>query len=513
MNATKRVISNTGFLYAKMLITIFIVLFSTRFVLQALGAEDYGIFSLVSGIVLMLAFVNAAMSTSTQRYISYYLGGGYSSKVGEIFRTSLQLHFILAILLTVLFEFAGLFIFDGFLNISAERIAAAKTIFHFMVLSTFFTILTVPYTAALVAHEDFFFESLIGIAEAIFKLVIAIILFFTYKDRLVLYGALMAGIIVLSCLLKAVFGSVKYRECKGIQFTVCNRELIGEMSSFACWNLFGALCGVGRVQGTAVILNMFFGTVVNAAYGVAKQVSNQSSTFSANMLKALNPHIMKNEGQGNRQQMLYLSMVASRFGYFLLAFFAIPLLAETPFVLNAWLKTVPEYTEIFCRLILIGGLVGQITIGLQTAAQSVGKIKLYQSTVGGLLLLNLPASYAALKMGCNAYVVFIVAVFVELLAAVIRIFYLRRLAGLSVRQYIQEVIVPVCLCTGPVAMVVMAMQRLLPMGWLRLFVVVMVSSISFYVSIYTMGINQRERRQVTALLQSVPRKLRTRISK
>ncbi|MBL4901148.1 MAG: MATE family efflux transporter [Desulfocapsa sp.] len=512
MSSANRVISNTGFLYAKMLITMFVALFSTRLVLQALGAEDFGIFSLVSGIVLLLAFVNAAISTSTQRFISICLGSGDSEKVADVFRTSLQLHLGLAIFLAFLLELVGLFIFDGFLNIPSERMAASKIIYHFMVVSTFFTIISVPYVAALVAHEDFWFEALIGIAGSILKLIVAVVLFYSNGDRLVLYGALMAGIIVINCLLNVVFAIVKYEECKRIQLNVFDRRLMGEMSSFACWNLFGALCSVGRAQGTAVILNVFFGTIVNAAYGVARQVSSQTSTFSVNMLKALSPLIMKSEGGGDRQKMLYLSMVASRFGYFLLAFFAVPLIAEAPFVLDVWLKTVPDYTVIFCRLILIGGLVGQITIGLQTAAQSVGKIKLYQSVVGSLLLLNVPVSWVVLKMGYNAYVVFLIAIFFELLAAVLRIFFLRKLAGLPVGQYVKEVVVRGCLCTIPVVVTVLLVQLFLPPGWLRLFSVVAVSSVTFCVTIYCIGMNGREKKQVISIMHTVPQKIKARMS-
>ncbi len=343
MKTAKRVISNTGFLYGKMLVTMFIALYSTRLVLQALGAADYGIFSLVSGVVLMLAFVNAAMTTSTQRIISYHLGSGDHDKVAVIFRTSLQLHLFLAILLAFVFELVGLLLFDVFLHIADSRIGAAKIIYHFMVISTFCTILSVPYVAAMTAHEDFWFESLVGVIESLLKLGTAMILFSCAGDRLILYGALMAGIIVVICLLKVLFSSKRYQECQRIHFLSCDFHLAKEMLSFASWNLFGALCGLSKSQGTAVILNIFFGTVVNAAYGIARQVNSQVSSFSLNMLKALNPIIMKNEGQGNRQQMLYLSMVASRFGFFLLAFFAIPLIAGAPFVLDVWLKTVPEY--------------------------------------------------------------------------------------------------------------------------------------------------------------------------
>jgi O-antigen/teichoic acid export membrane protein len=254
----------------------------------------------------------------------------------------------------------------------------------------------------------------------------------------VVYGLLTAILGGISFLLYAGYCLKKYNECTLMEYKI-DKPLIKELSSFAGWNLFGALCGIGRTQGLAVLLNMFFGTIINAAYGVANQVAGQMNFFSATMLRALNPQIMKSEGMNDRQRMLRLSMMASKFGFFLLAFIAIPCIFEMPAILKFWLKDVPEYTTVFCSLVLIGSLANQLTIGLQSAIQATGKIKKYQSIVGSILLLNLPVSYILLKLNFPAYSVLIGFICIELIACGFRLVFLKKIAGLSIREYFNRV--------------------------------------------------------------------------
>ena len=493
MNSTKRVILNTGFLYTKMLISVGITLYSTRLILNALGAEDFGIFNLVAGVIAMLSFLNAAMTASTQRYLSYYLGAGDSAKLKAIFQSSVILHLLIGIFIIVILEIAGIFLFDGFLNIPAERISTAKIVYHFMVVSTFFTINAVPYDSAINAHEDLLFDAITGVIETFFKLGIAIWLIYTGYDKLILYGLLMAALTILIRIIKSIFCYRRYLECKLRKNNPVDYNLFKEMFSFAGWNMFGALCGLGRSQGLAIILNLFFGPIVNAAYGVANQVNGQLYAFSSNMLKALNPQIMKSEGEGDRKRMLNLSMKASKYGFFLLAIFAIPLIIEMPYVLKLWLKNVPEYTIAFCRLVLIATLSNLLTIGMQTAIQATGKIKVYQSVVGGLLLLNLPIAWILLKYGLPAYSVLISAIFIELVACIFRLYFLKQIAGLSITIYLRQVILKLILpliITIPFIIIILGMKD---EGFARLILTSAVSSIIFISSIYKFGIDEEER--------------------
>lgn len=501
MSNTKRVIYNTGFLYGKMIISMFVALYSTRLILNALGAEDYGIFNLVAGVIAMLSFLNAAMTTSTQRYLSYYFGAKQTEKLKAIFNASVTLHLVIGLGVALLLEIAGLFLFNGFLNIPAERIPSAKIIYHFMVVSMFFTINAVPYDAAINAHEDLFFDAITGILESLLKLGIAIFLLYTASDKLILYGLLIASTTIFIRIIKSVFCLKRYPESKVRSLFKVEISLFREMLSFAGWNLFGALCGMGRSQGLAIILNLFFGPIVNAAYGIATQINGQLMNFSGNMLKALNPQIMKSEGSGERKHMLKLAMRASKYAFLLLSFFAIPLLFEMDYVLKLWLKNVPGYTIIFCRLALLASLANLLTIGLQTAIQATGKIKIYQSVVGGLLLLNLPIAWLLLRFGFPAYSVLASAILIELLACCIRLYLLHQIAGLSVMAYLRNVIFRifgvVCFSLIPCFLILTNMTA----SFLRLVIIALSSSVVLVIGIYMLGLERDEQMLVTSIIE------------
>ena len=440
MHSTKKVLKNTIFLYIKMLFSIFVALFSTRLVLNAMGVSDYGVYTLVAGVIALLSFLNAAMTVSTQRFMSFYLGAGLQEKIQSVFQASIILHLLLGIIIVFFLEIIGYFLFDGFLNINPDRVVAAKTVYHFMVISTFFTINAIPYDSTINAHENMLFDAVVGVIESSLKFGIAIWLTFSDSDRLVMYGLLIALLTILIRIIKSVYCNKKYSECKFSLSIKIDYPLLKEMFSFASWNLFGVLAGMGKNQGVAIMINIFYGTVVNAAYGIANQVAGQLLSFSTMMLKAVNPQIMKSEGTNDRQRMLKLAMMTSKFSFFLMSFFVIPVIFEMPNLLELWLKEVPEYTVIFCDLILISILVNQLTIGLQSAFQATGNIKRYQFIIGSLLLLNLPIGYVLLKQGFPVYYVLISFIFIELLASFFRLILLKRIAGLSIQEYFKRVI-------------------------------------------------------------------------
>lgn len=440
MGAANKVILNTGILYGRMLLTMGISLYSTRLVLNALGSTDYGIFNLVAGVIAMLAFLNTAMATSTQRYLSFHQAKDEPTILKKIFTNSLMLHVLIGIIIVVVLEIAGVFLFNGFLNIPNNRIESAKIIYHFMAGSIFFSISVVPFIASLNAHENMIWIAFVSIIEVLLKLGVALLLLNSQYDKLLLYGLLTASISLLILILHMTYCLKNYRECTLYKFWKFDKILIKELTSFAGWNLFGSLCTLGRVEGFTILLNLFFGAVINAAYGIANQVAGQLSFFSVTMLQALNPQIMKSEGADNRKRMLRLSMIASKFSFFLLAVVAIPIIFEMNSILKFWLKNVPEFTVVFCRLILFGTMINQLTIGLQSALQATGKIKFYQIVVGCLILLNLPLAYFLLKLGYPAYSALISYIIIELFACSFRIYFLKKVGGLSISEYFEKVI-------------------------------------------------------------------------
>jgi O-antigen/teichoic acid export membrane protein len=436
MQPANRVVVNTGFLYGKMFITILISLYSTRLILNALGATDYGVFNLVGGVVSMLTFLNSAMANATQRYMSYSLGEGNKEKLVSIFSSSVVLHLVIGIIIVFILEFAGLFLFDGLLKIPAERLGSAKIVYHFMVVSTFFAINAVPYDAAINSHEDFLFDAITGIFESVLKLGIAISLLFAPFDKLILYGLLIALLTILVRIIKSVYCFRKYDECRTRIRSGINVPLTKEMLAFAGWNLFGSFCTIARNQGLAVILNHFFGIIINAAYAIANQVNSNLLLFSVNMLKSINPQITKSEGGGDRQRTLRLTTLAVKLSFFLLAFFAIPVLLEMPFLLKIWLKTVPENTIIFCQLMIILTLILLMTAGLNVLIQAVGRIKMSQTVTGSLLIMNVPLSWGLIKFGFPAYSVLVGSIFLEIIAGGSRIWFSKILGGLNVKEFL-----------------------------------------------------------------------------
>lgn len=423
-----------------MLLTVGVSLYSTRLVLNALGSTDYGIFNLVAGVIAMLAFLNTAMATSTQRYLSFHQGRNEPRMLKKIFTNSLILHLFIGIIIVTGLEIAGVFLFNGFLNIPANRMESARMIYHFMAGSIFFSIAVVPFIASLNAHENMIWIALVSIIEVLLKLGVALVLLNSQNDKLLLYGLLTALISLLVLIIHMIYCLKNYRECTLDKFWIVDKSLIKELTSFAGWNLFGSLCTLGRVEGFAILLNLFFGTVINAAYGIANQVAGQLSFLSVTMLQALNPQIMKSEGADNRDRMLRLSMIASKFSFFLIAVISIPIIFEMNSILKFWLKNVPEFTVVFCRLILIGTMINQLTIGLQSALQATGNIKFYQIVVGSLIICNLPIAYFLLKLGYPAYSALISYIVIEILACSFRVYFLKKVGGLSISEYFAKVI-------------------------------------------------------------------------
>ncbi len=450
MHPSNKIAFNAGILYGRVFITAGITLFTTRLVLSILGISDYGIYNLVSGMVLMLSFLSTAMTVATQRNLSFHSGSGDSENRRRVFSNSLVLHLIGGIIIIFVLELAGWFLFDGFLNIPPERIHAAWLVYRMMICTIFFSLLSIPFVASMYAHENMHLVAIIHIVEAILRLLAAYsVLWIGHGDRLIYYGlfGVLTGVIALC--LYAGFAIRFYKECSLSIRRFVRLSEIRKMGIFAGWNLFGALCTVGRTQGLSLILNLFLGVIINAAYAVAGQLGNYLSFFSTVILQSINPQIMKSEGNGDRKRMLRLSMTACKLAFFLLAFIAIPCLFEMESLLGLWLEEVPAYSVIFCILIVLASLIGVLTIGLNSAILAIGDIRNYQLIAGLIYLFNLPIAYLILRKGYDASWTLVGFIISELLIAFLRIFFLKLKVGLDLQElfnkvYVKE-IVPVLL--------------------------------------------------------------------
>jgi O-antigen/teichoic acid export membrane protein len=506
LRAANKVVLNTGILYGRMLLTVGISLYSTRLILNALGATDFGIFQLVAGVIAMLSFLNNAMATSTQRFLSFYQGENDMVMQKKVFTNSLQIHIIIGLILVLVLELLGFFLFDGFLNIPLDKISVAKAIYHLMSATVFFTVLSVPFMGTLIAHENLLWVSIVSIIETLLKLGIALLLLTLLNNKLLIYGLLTECICLLSLILYAGFCFKKYSECTLDGLFIIDKVQMKQLSSFAGWNLFGALCSLGRTQGLAILLNIFLGTVVNAAYGIANQVSSQMAFFSSSLLRALNPQIMKSEGAGDRDRMLRLSMMACKFCFFLLAIVSIPCIFEMESILKIWLKNVPEHTLIFCRLILLGILINQLTIGLQSAIQATGKIKMYQTVVGTIILLNLPIAYFLLKYNYPVHYVLLSYCSIELIACVARLYFLKIVAELSPRLYFKRVFISLIIPVLVSIITCIIVYNYISSSY-RVIYTIFYSSIFFIVSIYIGGLCKDEKEIIKNILIKIKNKI------
>ena len=504
MQAANKVAFNTFVMYAKMLITMGISLYSTRLVLNALGATDYGVYMLIAGVIAMLSFLNSAMATSTLRYFSFYQGKNDLLMQKKVFTNSYILHIAIAIFVVMLLLVLIPFLFNGFLNIQPDRIPAARFVYCFMAISVFFSIISVPFNASIAAHENMLWLAVIYTIENLLKFAIAIsLVMFAQNDRLFIYGLLMSIVALCSFIIYLTYCKKKYEECH-FQWSL-DIPLIKELFAFSGWNFYGVLCNIGKIQGLAVLLNIFGGTIVNAAYGIANQVSVQLNFFSRTMIGTMNPQIMKSEGMNNRKRTLRLSMTASKFGFFLLAFIAVPCIFEMPAILKIWLNNVPENTVIFCSLFLVGALITQLTFGIQSAIQAIGKIKLYQTIIGTVLLLNLPISYILLKFGFPVYSVMISFVLIEIMASTTQLILIKKIACLSIKEYFNRVFLREIV---PVLLLIISCWTITHTLFFdyRFIVTGMVSVIIFAAGIYFTGLCKDEKNLVDKILKKILRK-------
>lgn len=500
MSTASRVIKNSGYLYLRIFIVTGISLWTTRLVLNALGATDYGIFNIVGGVISMLAFLNTAMASATQRFMSYSEGENNKEKQKTIFNISMVFHLIVASFVALLLVALGFYFFNHVLNIPTDRLFAAKTIFLCLIISTVFGIMSVPYEAILNAHENMLYYSIVGVLDSLLRLVVALILYHTSYDKLIVYGNLMALIPIITLTIMRVYCHKKYDECIIAPRKYFDKSLMSEMFHFAGWNFLPNIANVIVVQGSSIVLNAFWGVLINAAHGVANQLAGYLLIFSNSMQKALNPVIVKKEGEHDRSRMVLYSLAGNKFSYLLFAFFAIPACVEMPFILKLWLKNPPEYAILFCRLIIVRRMIGQLTVTFSTSIGAIGQIKQRSLTNFIIMALALPVSWLAFKEGAPVYSLYIVLMLMVLFTSLSDIFYMHRQCNLQIPIFLKKVFMPCLLITaiGFVGDVLFSLW--MQSSFLRLFCVLIIGSILFGLATYLIGLEKNEKDLFNSLI-------------
>ncbi len=385
----KRIAKNTLLLYSRMLFLMAVNLYVSRVMLNILGVEDFGIYSVVGGIVIILSFLNGAMTSATQRFLNYELGRGTAESVMRVFNTAQVIHLLVSGVVLLLAETVGLWFLNTYMNITPERMWAANWVFQFSVLTFMVNVVSVPYNACIIAHERMSAFAYISIYEALVKLAVAFLILLVAFDRLIAYGAF---IMLAQVSVRVVYGMYcgrHFDECRHFTFNI-DKSLFKSMLSFSSWTIVGSLGSIAHTQGIAIIINIFFSAAVNAAQGIANQVNNAVNQFVTNFLTAMNPQVVKNFATGELEKMHRLIFRGCRFAFYLVSFFVIPLVLEAPTILRIWLKIVPEYAIIFVRLVLLISLFNCFSGLLATAQGATGKVQIYQATLTTIGLFHLP---------------------------------------------------------------------------------------------------------------------------
>ena len=490
-NKYKRMAKNAGMLYFRMLLTMAVALYTSRVILQTLGVEDFGIYNVVAGFVTMLGFLHGAMSSATQRFLAFELGQSGEKDVRGIFSMSMNIHILIAVIVLVVGETLGLWFVRTQMTIPIDRMFAAEWVFHLALLSFMVTIISVPYNALIIAHEQMSIFAAVSILDVILKLLIVFMLGWFGMDKLILYGLLSLTVVFIIFMVYRSYCKSKFVESKFRLYW--NRRLFNTMLSYTGWNLWGNIAAVMSGQGVNVLLNIFFGPTVNAARAIAMQVSGALNSFVQNLQVAINPQIIKSYAAQVMAYMHKLVCYGAKYNFFVLLLLALPVLNNIELILPVWLGVVPESTSIFTKLIIINILIDSLSPSLMTAAQATGRIKLYQFVVGGLLLINVPTSYIILKMGGAAYTVFYVSIGLSMLALLARIYLISNLIEMKKKVYLVDSIIPILSVATLVFVINFFLEESFSSTLLGFSLSVIFSGILVITTVLMVGLNKDER--------------------
>ena len=490
-SSTSRIAKNTLLLYFRMLLTMGVTLYTSRVILNALGVEDYGIYNVVGGVVAMFGILSGSLSSAISRFITFELGKGDLEKLKRIFCTSVNIQVILIAIITVLMETIGIWFLNNKMVIPSERLAAANWVFQFSVVTFALNLLSVPYNAVIIAHEKMSAFAYISIVDVTLKLIVAFIIAYNPFDKLVYYGLLIMICGVINRSIYAIYSKRHFEEAT--YRMIFEKGLMKEMFGFAGWNFIGSASALLRDQGGNLLINLFFGPTVNAARGIAMQVSHAATSFVTSFTTAVNPQITKSYATGEHDYMMKLAFQSAKFSFFILLFIALPIIVSTSYILNLWLVDVPDNTIIFVRLILIFVLSETLASPLVTIMLATGKIRNYQIVVGGFQMLNFPLTYLCYKLGAPSESIFLVAICVSVICEMSRLIMLQKMVRLSIIAFLKKVYFRVWLVAVVAAILPLILKTTLQEDFLSFIILTVLSVISAATFSYLIGCSKQDK--------------------
>lgn len=496
----KRIAKNTIFLYLRMAFSMLVALYTSRVILNALGEDDYGIYGVVGGIVVFFNIIQGSLNAAISRFITFELGKGDSDRLTRVFSTSVNIQVLMSVVFLVFAEVIGVWFLEYKMNIPEGRMYAAHWVLQCSILSFVVGLLSVPYNATIIAHEHMGAFAYLSILSTFLNLGVALIINYVPFDKLIFYAFCIVGINVLMRIIYGIYCKIHFQEATW--HFVKDKALVKEMAGFAGWNFLGASSGVLLSQGVNILMNIFFGVAVNAARSIASQIDNAIYLLVNNFTMALNPQITKSYASEDLSYMHSLVCKGAKYSFFIMLIPSLPILLETPKILELWLKQVPDYTVVFTRLTILISLNAVLSQTLITSMLATGDIKKYQIIVGGLNLSVFPLAYIAFKLGLPPYSSYVIQFVVYGIELAARVILLKGMIKLPIRKYINEVLFRVLLVVFFAALLPIIVTTSMQENLIRLFVVIGVCVLCTFSSIYLLGLSKEERIWVNGKLKN-----------
>ncbi|WP_418983904.1 oligosaccharide flippase family protein [Alistipes sp.] len=499
--SNKRIAKNTAYLYIRMLASMLVSLYTTRVVLQALGVSDYGIYNVVGGFVAMFGFFNSVLQSGTRRFITLHLGKGDLKLLRETFTTSMYTHTVISIVVLILAETIGLWFLNYKLVIPVDRLAAANIVYQFSIASTVLTIMQTPYIAVVTAHEKFDIYAYMSIFDVVMKLVIVFLLIYLPGDKLVLYAALTMGINLAGILIYRIYCHRKYSEC--VFSLKRNKGVFRSMLHFSAWTALGHLSSILSNHGQNIVLNLFFGTLLNAARGLSDTITWLVKQFIFSFMTAANPQLVKFHGAGNREGFTNLIFNISQYTLFLFSVIAIPVFLEIDFVLRIWLETVPQYTALFIKAVLLISLISFSNNMIDQGIVAIGRVKESCIYVTPIYLTVLPLSYLLFRLGLHPASCYAATALASLLGFFANLYLLSKHNAFPAMKYLRNIFLKNTLLSLVAFIPPFVVQRFMEESWLRLFIVCGLSLLSTIAIMYNFSLSQSAKTLVKNKLKSI----------
>lgn len=500
-SSNKRIAKNTLFLYLRMFISLALSIITGRVVLQTLGVTDYGINNVVGGVIGMFSVIQVCMIGATSRFITFEMGRGDAQRLKDTFSTTLTIHIIIAAILLVVLETIGLWFVNTQLIIPQERMFAANCIYQFSILSMMLGVTQTPYSAAIVAHERMDIYAYFDILNLGLKLVILYLLLIGHMDKLILYGILTFCVSTLMIVLNRIYCIRHFPETH--YHFIWDKKLFKPIFAFSGWDVLGNVAVMARSSGVTLLINMFFGTVLNASTGIANSVSNAIGGFSGNIIMAIKPQIIKRYAEGEYEAMLQLAHEGITLCFILMTILTIPLMSEIHFVLYLWLGIVPEYAGLFTNLILVFNIIGCISSVVMDIVHATGHIKRTSVTNGMIYIMVIPVTYIAFKLGAPAWVPFAYNAIAFFAGTMCNVYFMTTyIPGLKTWSFFRKTILPCFLMFTVVATPTLLSHHCLNEGWQRLLLSIVITlTLTSFIS-YRFLIDKGLRRKIIIKIKS-----------